>query len=310
MYLKSLLIAATATASLMCASAVAQAAEKVTIGLAIPSLTFDFFNEIREAVLDEAQKKGVDVIVVDAGGDSARQVNEVQDLLNRKVNALIYVPAGATAAAVPVRAAKQAGIPVVCLDRTPPNAPGDTFIASDSVAGAKTIGDYLVKVTGGQAKVAILQGQIGTTPEIARDTGLKQAFAGHAGMEVVAAQPADWLQDKGFAIAQDMLQKHPEITAFVGRSDAPAMGAAQAIKVANVGHKIWVVGFDGLPVALKAVADGSLDATMTQQTNLMGRMSVNSALDLLNGKKLPAEQLQAVTLTTKDNVAQFIANHP
>ena len=42
----------------------------------------------------------------------------------------------------------------------------------------------------------------------------------------------------------------------------------------------------------------------------MGRMAVDAALDLLAGKKLPPEQLQGGTLTTKANVAGFLANHP
>lgn len=310
MQLKNRVLAAAAALGLAMAAPVAHAKEHLTIGVALPSLKLDFFNMIRGAVKARAKERGVKLVIVDANGDSARQVNQVQDLISRGINALIYVPAGATAAAVPVRAAKRAGIPVVTLDRNPPKAPGDTFIASDSVAGARKIGEYLVKVTGGNAKVAILQGQIGTTPEIAREKGLMEAFAGHPGMKIVAQQPTDWLQDKGFTVAQDMLQAHPDITVFVGRSDAPAMGAAQAIRVANVHHKIWVVGFDGLPVALKAVRDGSLDATATQQTMAMGRLALDSALDLIEGKKLPKQQLLKVTLTTAKNAQAFIDNHP
>lgn len=301
---------AAAAVGLMIAAPVAKADEHLTVGLALPSLTLDFFDQIRGAVSERAEERGVELVIVDANGDSAMQVNQVQDMISRGIDALIYVPAGATAAAVPVRAAKRAGIPVVTLDRNPPNAPGDTFIASDSVAGARGIGEFLVEVTGGTAKIGILQGQIGTTPEIARDKGLMEAFADHPGMEIVAQQPANWLQDQGFNIAQDMLQAHPDITVFVGRSDAPAMGAAQAIRVANVDHKIWVVGFDGLPVALEAVRDGSLDATATQQTVAMGRLALDSALDLLEGKELPAEQLMEVTLTTAENAQAFIDNHP
>jgi ribose transport system substrate-binding protein len=118
------------------------------------------------------------------------------------------------------------------------------------------------------------------------------------------------MQDKAFSVAQDMLQKHPEITVFIGQADTLAMGAAQAIKVAHVDHKIWVVGFDGFPVALQAVGSGSLDATATQQTFRMGRMAVDSALDLLAKKDVPAEQLLDVTLTTKENAAQFLTAHP
>ena len=221
------------------------------------------------------------------------------------------MPAGATAAGVPVRAAKAAGIPVIAVDRNAPDAPGDTFIATDSVAAARTLGEYVCKVTQGKGRVAIIQGQIGTTPELDRDKGFNEALAKCPGLAVVAKQASNmWMQDEGFAIAQDMLQRHPDITVFFGRADALALGAAHAVKVANVDHKVWVFGFDGDVAGLKAVRDGVLDATMTQKTQYMGKLALDSALDMIAGKQLPKEQLQEAVLTTKDNVGPFIEQHP
>jgi ribose transport system substrate-binding protein len=127
----------------------------------------------------------------------------------------------------------------------------------------------------------------------------------------VAKQPSKaWMQDEGFAIAQDMLQRHPDITVFFGRADALALGAAQAVKVGNLDHKVVVVGFDGDVAGLKAVRDGILTATMTQQTQGMGRLALQSALDLIAGKTLPKDQLQDAVLTTNENVEPYIAKHP
>jgi ribose transport system substrate-binding protein len=283
----------------------------VTIGLAVANLQADFFNQIKQSVEAEAKAKGVTVVTVDAKGDSATQVSQVQDLITRGIKALIYIPAGATAAGVPVKAAKAANIPVICVDRTPPDAPGDTFIATDSVSAAKALGDYVGKLTGGKGKIGILQGQLGTTPEQDRDKGFNEALKDFPGLEVVAKQPSKaWMQDEGFAIGQDMLQRHPDITVFFGRADALALGAARPVKVSNVDHKVIVVGFDGDVAGLKAVRDGTLQATMTQQTQGMGRLALNSALDAIGGKDLPKEQLQEAVLTTKDNVGPYIDKHP
>jgi ribose transport system substrate-binding protein len=291
-------------------SSIAQSKD-VIIGLAVANLQADFFNQIKQSVEAEAKAKGVTVVTVDAKGDSATQVSQVQDLITRGVKALIYIPAGATAAGVPVKAAKAANIPVICVDRTPPDAPGDTFIATDSVSAAKTLGEYVGKITDGKGKIGILQGQLGTTPEQDRDKGFNEALKGFPGLEIVAKQPSKaWMQDEGFAIGQDMLQRHPDITVFFGRADALALGAARAVKVANVDHKVIVVGFDGDVAGLKAVRDGTLQATMTQQTQGMGKLALNSALDAVNGKTLPKEQLQEAVLTTKDNVGPYIEKHP
>jgi ribose transport system substrate-binding protein len=285
--------------------------KKLTVGVAVANLQADFFNQIKQATEAYGKEKGIDIIAVDAKGDSATQVNQIQDLITRRIDALIYIPAGATAAGVPVKAAKAAGIPVVAVDRNAPDAPGDTFIATDSVAASRTLGEWICKETGGKGKVGIIQGQLGTTPELDRDRGFNEAMAKCPGMSVVAKQDSKmWMQDEGFQIAQDMLQRNPDITVFYGRADALALGAAQAVKVANVGHKVWVIGFDGDVAGLKAVRDGVLAATMTQVTQKMGRLAVQSAVELVQGKKVPAQQLQPATLTTKDNAGPFIQNHP
>ena len=283
----------------------------ITIGLAVANLQADFFNQIKQSVVAEADRIGVTVFTVDARGDSATQVNQIQDLITKEVDAIIYIPAGATAASVPVKAAQDAGIPVVTVDRNPDDAPGNTFIATDSVAAARVLGDWVVEQTNGKARIGIIQGQIGTTPEIARNKGFNEAIANEPGMEIVAKQASTmWMQDEGFKIAQDMLQRDPEINVFFGRADALALGAAQAVKVANLPHKVMIVGFDGDLAGLEAVEKGVLAATMTQQTQFMGRLAIRSAIDFINGVYVPATQLQNATLTTKDNVAQFIKVHP
>jgi ribose transport system substrate-binding protein len=284
--------------------------DKPKIGLSVANLQADFFNQIKQSVTKEAAKQGVEVVVADARGDAATQVNQIEDFVTKKVDAIIYIPAGATAAGVPVKDAKEAGIPIIAVDRNPPDEPADSFIASDSVAAARTLGEHVAKLTDGEGQVAILQGQIGTTPENDRNKGFQEALSKSPGLQVVAKQPADWDQDKGFAIAQNMLQVHPDISVFFGRADAMALGAAQAVRVANVGHKVTIVGFDGDFAGLKAVRDGTVDATMTQQTQKMGRMAVQSAQTLIDGGKVPAEQLVPAYLTTKANAAKYIASHP
>ncbi len=304
-------IVASLAAAALLGAAPAMAQTRPTIGLAVANLQADFFNQIKQAATAEARAKGADLVVVDAHGDSATQVNQIQDLITRGVKAIIYIPAGATAAGVPVRAAQAAHIPVIAVDRNAPDAPGNTFIASDSVAAAHTLGDYVCKQTGGKGHVAIIQGQIGTTPEMDRDKGFMAALANCSGLTVVAKQASqEWSQSEGFSIAQDMLQRHPDISVFFGRADGLALGAAQAVKVANLDHPVMVVGFDGDVAGLKAVQKGTLAATMAQKSQFMGRLAVDSALDLIAGKPVPAQQLQQADLATKANVTPFIAHHP
>ena len=146
------LLLSTLFAAMTCTAAFNAQAKELTVGLAVANLQADFFNQIKQAVEAEGKAKGIKVITVDAQGNSATQVNQIQDRITRQVDALIYIPAGATAAGVPVKPAKAAGIPLVAVDRNAPDAPGDTFIASDSVAAARTLAEYVGKARKAKAK--------------------------------------------------------------------------------------------------------------------------------------------------------------
>ena len=284
-------------------------AKTYTVGLAVANLQADFFNQIKQSVIAEGKRSGVDVITVDAHGDSSAQVSQIQDLITRRVDAIIYIPAGASAASVPVKAARRAGIPVVTVDRNPASAPGDSFIATDSVAAARTLGEYVARISHGKGSVAMILGQIGTTPQIERSKGFAEALANYPDLTIVEQQASKmWAQDEGFSITQDILQKTPDIDVIFAQADGLALGAAQAAKVA--GKEILVVGFDGDAAALKALKSGKFDATMTQQTQYMGRLALRSALDLASGLFVPPKQLLNATLTTRENVDRFIAAHP
>ena len=280
------------------------------IGLAVANLQAEFFNMIKQSVEAYGKEKGYTVITVDAKGDATTQVNQIQDLIAQKIDALIYIPAGATAAAVPVKAARAAKIPVINVDRNAEGAPGDTFIYGQSVAATTELGKWICEQTKGKGKAVMIHGQRGTTPEVDRTKGFTQGLAS-CGIKVTQQQWTErWSADEGNKIAQDMLQRDPSVNIILGQADGIALGAAQAVKLAKPAEKVWVVGFDGDVGGLKAVQSGSLDATATQQTFTMGRMAVDAVTAVLGGKSVPKDQPTDAKVTTKANVEQFLTAHP
>ncbi len=210
------LLAAVAAAAMVAAFG-ANAKEAKTIGLAVANLQANFFNQIKESVEAEGAAKGVKIITVDAKGDAATQVNQIQDLLAQNIDALIYIPAGATAAAVPVKAAHAASVPVVNVDRNAEGAPGDTFIATNSVESAKEVCTWIAKQAGGKGEMLIIHGQKGTTPEVDRSKGCAEALTAFPDIKVVGQLWSEgWHQDEGFKLTQDLLQAHPKTNISLG----------------------------------------------------------------------------------------------
>ncbi len=127
--------------------------------------------------------------------------------------------------------------------------------------------------------MVIIHGQKGTTPEVDRSKGCAESIAANPGVEVVAEQWSNmWSQDEGFQIMQNLLQANPDVSIVFAQADGLALGAAQAIKVGNPSQTIVVGGFDGDTAALEALKNGVFEATATQQTQKMGRLAVDAAV--------------------------------
>lgn len=311
MKLRTALLVAAALATTAFSPLAASAKDVKKIGLAVSNLQADYFNQIKIGVESYAKEKGIQVITVDAKNDGATQVSQVQDLLTQNIDAFIYIPAGAAAAAVPTRLAKEAGIPVVNVDRNAEGAPGDTFIATDNATSAYEVCKHIIGLAGGKGNMLMIHGQKGTTPEVERTKGCKKAISENAGVKLVAEQWSEqWSQAEGLNITQNLLQANPDVTLIFAQADGLALGAAQAIKVSGVSQRIYLGGFDGDTTALPILAQGGFDATATQQVRGIGRLAVDSAIKLAAGEKLPAEQLLPGFLTTKENAPKFVATHP
>jgi len=308
---KSVLFAAALATTAGSASADSIGVSK--IGLAVPNLQADFFNQIKLGVENYAGKLGIEVIVVDAKNDTATQVSQVQDLITQGIDAFIYIPAGAAAAAVPTRLARAEGIPVINVDREPEGAPGDTVIYGENVLSAYQVCNHIIRLAGGNGKMVIIHGQKGTTPEVQRFEGCKQAIDENPGVELVAQQwSQQWSPDEGFQIAQNMLQANPDVKIIFGQADGLAMGAAKAVEVAGLQDQVIVGGYDGDVVALESLVacDTPFIVTATQSTQAMGVLAVNSAIAVANNASVPARQIPNAVLTTCDDAAAFVKNHP
>lgn len=283
------------------------------IGLAVPNLQADYFNQIKLGVEGYASKLGIEVITVDAKGDTATQVSQVQDLITQDIDAFIYIPAGAAAAAVPTRLARAAGIPVVNVDRAPEGEPGDTVIHGENINSAYQVCSHLINLVNGEGKMFIIHGQKGTTPEVERFQGCKMAIDENPGIELVAQQwTQHWSPDEGLQIGQNLLQAHPDTKIIFGQADALAQGATKAVELANLSDQVIVGGYDGDVAALEQLArcDTPFIVTATQSTQAMGVLAVNSAIAAHHGASIPARQIPNAVLTTCENAPQFVEKHP
>lgn len=259
------------------------------IGFSVSTLNNPFFVTLTEGAKKAASEKNVELVVVDAGDDAAKQTSDIEDLVSRNVGVLIVNPVDSDAVAPAVKSAMSQGIKVIAVDRGVNGADVDCQIASDNVAGARMATEYLMELVGEGAKVAELQGVPGASATIDRGEGFHQVA--DKSLQVAASQTADFNRAEGMTVMENILQSDGAIKGVFAHNDEMALGAVEA--VAASGKDIKIVGFDATDDAQKAVKDGKMAATVAQKPDKMGETAIETAVKIMAGetvdKSIPVE---------------------
>ena len=280
-------------------------ASKPTIALVVKTLNNQFFIDMEAGAKAAADSLGLELVVQapEREIDVERQMQIVENLIQRQVRVLLLVPNGSKEIVPAVLKANAARIPVVVVD-TRVDAPTlaaagasvATFIGSDNEDGGRLAGAFLVERLGGSAKVAVLEGVPGHETADARLRGFRGALADAKRMQIVASQPANMERDQAFNVTQNILQAHPDITALFACNDVMALGALEAISAAGKASQVSVVGFDAQDDARRAISEKRMAATIAQNPREMGRMAVITAARLIRGETVAAEQPVPISL--------------
>ncbi|MEU5717530.1 substrate-binding domain-containing protein [Streptomyces sp. NPDC020403] len=274
------------------------------VGMSLSTLNNPFFVQMKAGAQAEAKAAGIDLTVTDSQNDASQQANQLQNFTSSQVDSIIVNPVDSDAVGPAVRSADKAGIPVVAADRGVNKADTATLVASDNVAGGKLAAKALADKLGGKGDIVVLQGTAGTSASRERGAGFAQGIKAYPGIRVVATQPADFDRTKGLDVMTNLLQGHPGITGVFAENDEMALGAVKALG-SKAGKSVSVVGFDGTPDGLKAVAVGTLYASVAQQPKELGRIAVQNAVRAADGKKVDSMVKVPVKVVTRQNVADF-----
>ncbi len=245
-----------------------------------------------ESIKKEAEKRGIELKFADAHGKQENQIRAVKSFINQGVSAIILAPVVETGWEPVLKEAKQAGIPVVLVDRgikVDDDSLYATLIASDFVAEGRMVAEWLAKKTGGKAGIIELEGTPGAAPAIDRKKGFHEALAAHPEMTVLASQSGDFRRSGGKEVMESLIKTHKmEITAVYAHNDDMALGAIQALDAAGrkPGTDVIVVSIDGVKDAFAAMVDGTLNASV-ECNPLLGPMAFDAVEKAVKGEALP-----------------------
>ena len=291
----------------------------VTIGVVMPQLDNDGWFAIYIGALSKIIEMGADLVTLDARNSADTQLAMVEDLITKKVDAIVFVPVDSAVLSIGVIKANEAGIPVVLMDRSTEGGEVTALVESNNVAigvkGAELMVEMAEKLglKVEELKVLEIVGDLTTSAGQERHEGFSSKAA-ELGLNIVLEAPAYWDTAKANAAVLDAFQVHPEINAmYMASGCAYYSGVASALKSMGKlvpreqeGH-ILLISTDGCPEPLQAIRDGHVDADAAHYLVMLGSKAIEIAFNATKGK-LPEEKIVRLDPDpiTPDNVDDMV----
>ena len=285
----------------------ASAADPYKIGATTWSRSFEFYQDIEKGMKEE----GGDKVVFDfrdPNGDLAAQTSQMEDFVAKKVDLVTVVPIDSTAAEAEARLVTSAHIPLITVDIAITKDVGQiAHIASDNHEGGELASQKMADLLGGKGEVIVIDNPA-IVSVVDREKGFSAKLAQIApGIKIVASQSGDSKREKAQAVAEDLLQAHPNVTGIFAVNDEMALGALQAVVAAGRQDKVSIIGFDASSEGLAEIAKGNsaFKASVAQDPVLIGKIVTRTALSVLKGEKVDKLIPVPVVLVDKSNYTNY-----
>lgn len=256
--------------------------------------------ESMKAALSE--ENGFKLIFADAQQKQENQIKAVRDFISQEVDVITIAPVTETGWETVLGEAKDAGIPVVIVDRMIDVSDDSLFscwvgsnFEQEGIDAANWLVDYM-KAQGKdqeEQNVVVLQGTIGSSAEIGRTKGFGDTIAQFANYKVLAEQTGEFTQAKGQEVMESFLKQFDDIDVVIAQNDNMAFGAIDALKAAGKvpGKEVVIVSFDAVKAAFDSMIAGNMNVSV-ECNPLHGPRVAELAKKLINGEEV--EKIQYV----------------
>jgi len=274
-----------ATLAILMTSAMAE-----KIGVSLAFFEDVFHTKMREGMAAKAKQLGVEIHFEDAAGDIGKQLNQIQNFIAQKVNAIIVQPVDSMATPKMTKLAIDAGIPLVYVNRAPAEETfpkGVVYVGSDENVSGKLEGEAIARLLNYKGNVVIMMGELSVAATHVRTEGVEKVVAQHPEMKIVGKQTANWRRTEAIDLMNNWLVSGTKIDAVAANNDEMAVGAILALQQAGMDPKKLVIGgIDATRDGLTEMEKGNLKVTVFQDAIGQGGGAVEAAVKLAKGEKI------------------------
>jgi len=285
-----------------------------TLGVSMALFDDNFLTSVRANMKARAQQRQVSIQFEDAQNDIGRQLNQVQNFIAQKVDAIIITPVDTDATPKMTHLAARAGIPLVYVNRMPADKglpPKVTFVGSDETQSGTLEMTEVCRLMKGRGSIVIMMGELTNQSARVRTQDVYNVLGKPEcrGIRVLDKQAANWKRTEAADLMTNWISAGLRPDAVVANDDEMAIGAMQSLKRAKLLSKTIVAGIDATPDGLAAMKTGELKATVFQNAPEQGKSAVDMALKLIGGEKVEGPVWVPFELVTSANLANYLNKH-
>ncbi|MBM3497641.1 MAG: substrate-binding domain-containing protein [Armatimonadetes bacterium] len=265
---------------------------------------YSFWKVVRAGALAAGKEFGAEIEWTGPAEetDVARQISIIETATSKKVDAIVMAACDATALAPKVKAAMDAGIPVITIDSGISTDDALSFVATDNVKGAQAGTEKLIELIEGSGQIGVIPFIKGAATSDLREQGFNEAVKANPTVEAVKPLYSQGDAEKAMKAAENMMTGNPELKGIFAANEPGAIGAARAIKQRGKAGQIKLVAFDAAEAEISALKDGVIQALVVQDPFKMGYDGVRLAVDAIQGKAVEKRVDTGVHLVTMDNL--------
>ncbi|MBN1230300.1 MAG: ABC transporter substrate-binding protein [Anaerolineales bacterium] len=243
------------------------------------------------SIQEAAADLGVELIFSDAQQKQENQIKAIRTFIAQQVDVIGVSPIVETGWESVFQEAKDAGIPIIVVDRRASVSEDlyATHLGSDFVEEGRNAARVMSTLLAGKGRIIEISGTIGSAPAIDRAIGFREILEDYPEMVIIGSESGDFTRAKGKEIMAQMLQVYGgDFDALFAHNDDMALGAIEAIEEYGLepGKDIKIVSIDAIREAFQAMIDGKINATV-ECNPLLGPPFFELALKVANGESVP-----------------------
>lgn len=261
--------------------------------------TDDFINTLIRGGEQTAEEYGIELLVSEANFDAARQLSQVEALIQQEVDAIFIVAVDSDSISRAILEANEANIPVVMVGGPPARGEILTLLNSTSFEGCFESTSYLIEQVGGEGQIAVISIPLALSTIRDREEGTLDAI-GDSQMQLVGLQPV-FEQEEAIAAAENFIQANPDLRAIFATWSLAVNGALAAVEAS--GRDILVSGYDAEVSGFQAFHNDNpyLQSLSGQQAALQARAGLDALCQSILGNEVAPDLLVPTLLVTEDN---------